>query len=98
MKYNNSFNELLSEIIKNQDLYGRSFTLGVALYKGIQLGAFDDDQQDAILYYFEEFYPELAAAYENMNCKYNLHAWAEAIDIAALDEIARDLAGYTEND
>lgn len=98
MKYNNDMDELLHDIIKRDNLYGRSFTLGVALYKAIQLNALDDEQYDEFTYHCETFAPEVYAALENINAVYNYKAWAEILDISALDEIARLMARYDEED
>ena len=90
--------ETLNRIIKDKNLYGRSFTLGVALYIAIDEGWLTTDQKDEILdNYILPYYEELAAKMEEYRIStYNLKAWAELLDIAVLDEIARQLTGENE--
>ncbi len=97
MKYNNDMDELLHDIIKRDNLYGRSFTLGVALYKAMTLNALDEEQYNEFFCTCSEYYPEIWAALESINANYNAKAWAEILDISTLDEIARQMARYNDD-
>lgn len=94
-----NYAEQLSNIIKNHDLYGRSFTLGVALYIGIT--------RDEISFSFAEEFEELCSEYyydlyKELSDKYGMHSgakvWAEMLDLAVLDEMARELTGEEEDE
>ena len=97
-KYNNDIDKLLHEIIEKEDLYGRSFTYGVALYYAIaKWGALDDDARDNFLYMAQEAHPAIYAAMQEENtAAENSRAWAEILDISTLDYIARIMAGEDE--
>lgn len=92
--------EKLNYIIEQKDLYGRSFTLGVALYIAIDEDRLTTDERDDILdNYILPYYEELAAMMDQYRLdKYNLKAWAELLNIATLDEIARQITGEDEED
>lgn len=84
---------LLNDMVEKHDLYGRSFTWGVALYKAIVEGWLSDvayDQLDELLrVYYGELYNEL----DKLRMHTTLRAWAELLDISTLDELAKELAG-----
>lgn len=93
-----NYAEQLSNIIKNEDLYGRSFTLGVALYIGVRndsiTTAFADDFEDIC----KEYYYDLDQQIERSGMHSSAKVWAELLDFAMLDDIARTLTGEDEED
>lgn len=85
--------ELISDTIKNRDLYGRSFTAGVALYTLTTEGWLEEDLEDELDYMLhemlgEEFYRTLDRVGHTLP-RDVLHV----LDIAVIDEIARELEG-----
>ena len=80
--------EFIANTIKNYDLYGRSFTMGVALYEGVMNGALFDEY-DTIKDMIEEWTGK----------EYNtLRGAVEDSDLSLLDEIARELCGENEEE
>lgn len=76
--------DLFAKIIKDNDLYGRSFTLGVALYYAVKNGYIDGwEILDDLKEWTGVEYRTPWGAVEDM-------------DLALLDEIAREMSG--END
>lgn len=78
--------DLFAEIIKTKDLYGRSFTLGVALYYAIIDGYIDGwEIMDELKEWGGLEYRTPRGAVEDM-------------DLAILDELARYLSGENDED
>lgn len=90
--------EQLSNIIKDNDLYGRSFTLGVALYYGVTKGCITLEFKNAFEDMCEEYYYDLANTLEQANVHHNASVWAEMLDISVLDDMARTLTGEDEGE
>lgn len=78
------YSDLFAKIIKDNDLYGRSFTLGVALYCAVSRGYIDGwDILDDLT--------------ELSGVNYRTPRGAvEDIDLALLDEYARYISGEDE--
>lgn len=92
----NTYSEQLSNIIKDKDLYGRSFTLGVALYIGIKEKMVTFGLMEAFEDMCCEYFYDIAKMLEQYRMHQGARVWAEMLDIAMLDDMARELTG--END
>ena len=91
--------EQLNHIIETRDLYGRSFTRGVALKMGIMEDLFTRELlfDIAECIEMEEFYKNLEDLLKDHNyVRLTLRALMEMMDIALIDEIARWLLGEGE--
>lgn len=87
------WHEVISEAIKNFDLYGRSFTYGVALYKLASEDRLEEDLEDELDYNLhellgEQFFETLERVGHPLP-----RDIVRVLDIAVLDEIARQLIG-----
>lgn len=82
------WDNFISTTIEKYDLYGRSFTAGVALYKGVMDGWLNDEW-DVIMDTIEEWTGK----------EYNtLRGAVEDTDLAILDEMARYFRGEEEEE
>lgn len=88
-----TFQKHISDIIENNNLYGRSFTAGVALYYGIMHGGLTDAErlefENRVEMYHEDIYEYLTE--RNMHA--NARVYAEMLDISELHEICAEMAG-----
>lgn len=91
------WSHMLTNTIQKRNLYGRSFTAGVALFTLASEGWLDDEMEnelEALLYAYvgEDLIDDMA--------KRGLRTWARdlvhLVDLAVLDEIARELEGEGE--
>ena len=90
---------LFEQTIDINELNGRSFTLGVALYTLLVGGYFKlgSDELMEIKHQLAEYLSyELGTTTDRVYEKLSTRAMAEATDIALLDEIARELSGEAE--
>lgn len=94
----NKYHEELSDIIETRDLYGRSFTLGVALYMGAKDGMLSDELESDFEILCESWYSEVASVLEQNGMHHGTREWAEILDLSVLDEMARELIGENEED
>ena len=88
--------DLFADIIEKRNLYGRSFTRGVALYTLATEGWLDEDMEDELDYDMhellgEEFYRVLDRVGRTLP-RDVLHV----LDIAVIDELANNLMGESE--
>ena len=86
-----NFSNKLNTIIKWNNLNGRSFTLGVALYQAIKENRLNDDEADEFGELVATYWPklwEVCNEYDDLDTT-NLIGFAEMLDLAALDGIAR---------
>ena len=93
------YEELFEQTIDNNELHGRSFTLGVALYTllaGGYLASGSDELMEIEERLAEHLSYELGTTFDRVHETLNTRAMAEAVDIAVLDEIARELSGEAE--
>lgn len=91
--------EMIAKEIKDGDLYGSSFTDGVALCRIIKRAGYCGDIAEQFLDYCEMYHGEAMQALKNCGVDpYNAPAWAELLDLSELDEIARDLGGENDED
>lgn len=90
---------LITNTIKKRDLYGRSFTAGVALFILASEGWLDDDMERELDFLLGVYVGE--DLIEKMGER-GLRIWARdlvhLVDLAVLDEIARELEGENENE
>lgn len=99
----NEMNAIFDKVIENNNFYGRSFTLGQALYEIMEYinGYFNEEQQtqldEIIDAYYGEMISDLYKSY-NIDVRYNYRALREMLDISVLDEIARELTGENEEE
>lgn len=95
----NEWREEINATIKNMDLYGRSFTYGVALYHLVKRAGCVGDIPEQFLDYVEMYHGEAMQALQNFGLDaQNAYAWIELLDLSELDEIARELMGEDEED
>lgn len=91
--------ELISETIKKRDLYGRSFTAGVALFILASEGWLDEEMGDELE---EELHvwigDDLIAEMQNRGLSVWYRNIVHIIDLAVLDEIARRLEGEEDEE
>lgn len=91
--------QLITDTIKKRDLYGRSFTAGVALFTLASEGWLDEDMENELDALLEVYVGEDLIGTMSQR---GLRTWARdlvhLVDIAVLDEIARELEGETEED
>lgn len=90
---------LISDTIKKQDLYGRSFTAGVALYELASEGWLDVDMESELsslleMYVGEDVTELMSARGLSVEARDLVHV----VDIATLDDIARQLEGEHEDE
>ena len=89
--------EMIAKEIKDGDLYGSSFTDGVALCRIIKRAGYCGEIAEQFLNYCEMYHGEAMEALKKCGIDpYNALAWAELLDLSELDEIARDLSGENE--
>lgn len=90
---------LISETIKKRDLYGRSFTAGVALFILATEGWLEEDMADELddmihMYIGDDLIMDME--------KRGLSTWYKdlinVLDLAVIDEIAKELEGDNEED
>ena len=90
---------LIRDTIQKYDLYGRSFTAGVALFKLASEGWLDDDMETELEFLLGVYVGE--DLIEKMGER-GLRIWARdlvhLVDLAVLDDIARELEGENENE
>ena len=90
--------DIIEEYIANNDLHGRSFTMGVALFYLLTEQWLTEEMEDEVDMEFrallgEEVYDRLSEVGRTLPKDV-----AHIIDLAYLDEIARNLSGETEDD
>ena len=87
----------IKDVIEKRDLYGRSFTAGVALFTLASEGWLDDDMESELDELLEVYAGEDLIG---MMSQRGLRTWARdfvhIVDLAVLDEIARELEGEGE--
>ena len=94
MERQKRWSEELSSIIKMYDLYGRSFTKGVALYYALKDKRLDEDLEDEADYELhnylgEDFYRML----DERQCRTDASVLVHIVDLSVLDAIARNMCG-----
>lgn len=92
------FENKIDQYIESRDLYGRSFTYGVALYEMLRHNAlvYDDIQETIDDMLVEHVAQLLDITHEKVQTYFSTGALIEVTDIAMLDEMARSLAGLEE--
>lgn len=74
-----------------------SFGTGVALYHMMKNCDMSDDMRDFIYEYIDSTYSEVVAMLKAHGLSDGtMSVWAELMDLATLDELARELAGEEE--
>lgn len=91
--------QLISDTIKKRDLYGRSFTAGVALFTLASEGWLDEEMENELEFLLGVYVGE--DLIEKMGER-GLRIWARdlvhLVDLAVLDDIARELEGENDNE
>lgn len=91
--------QLISDTIKKRDLYGRSFTAGVALFTLASEGWLDDEMEGELDELLEVYAGEDLIGIMSQR---GLRTWARdlvhLVDLAVLDDIARELEGENDNE
>lgn len=94
-----AWSQLITNTIEKRDLYGRNFTAGVALFTLASEGWLDDDMERELEELLEIYAGEDLIG---MMSQRGLRTWARdlvhIIDLAVLDEIARELEGENEGE
>lgn len=92
MKRQKRWSEELSSIIKMYDLYGRSFTKGVALYYALKDKRLDEDLEDEADYELHNYLGEdFFRTLDERQCCTDTSVLVHIIDLSVLDTIARNL-------
>jgi hypothetical protein len=91
------YQELFNQTIKNNDLYGLSFTYGRALERMIENGFFHVNDDDTWLIDKLENGIEAMTGIEGLSGHFTVETLSRMADIALLDEIARDMAGMSQS-
>lgn len=90
---------MISDTIKKRDLYGRSFTAGVALFMLASEGWLDNEMERELEELLEIYAGEDLIGIMSQR---GLRTWARdfvhIVDIAVLDDIARELEGENDNE
>lgn len=98
MSTKNEWQDAISKVIKEQDMYGRSFTRGYALYHIMKTGQYlTEEMADELEEQIKLFYDGLTETLEDYRIHPNLEAWAELLDLAVLAEIASYLEGEEDD-
>lgn len=90
---NKEWEQLFSDMIETHGLEGRSFTYGVALYKAMSGGWVGEDGESQLDELITRAYAQVYETLGNYRLNTTMRAWAELLDIATLDELARELVG-----
>lgn len=86
--------DLIAKTIEQKDLYGSSFTDGVALYNIME--DYNGEATEQAVEVAREWFYELTEKLAEVHSDWNAHAWREILDISVLDELARYLMGEEE--
>lgn len=94
------FKKHLDDFIETNELSGRSFTNGVALYNMLRNGYFLADNTEQVIEdrLIQHIASDLDIDQETVSAKFTFSAMNEYTDIAVLDEIAKELAGESEGE
>lgn len=88
---------LIKDMIEKRDLYGRSFTKGVALFMLASDGWLDEDREFELQDMLETYLgDDLIDLMQNRGLHTGARELVHIVDISVLDDIARTLQG--END
>lgn len=93
MQNKQEFTTIIEKAVKDYDLYGRSFTYGIALYKLIDEG-FINERMDAYGIYDQmEMYvgSDLIDMMDTRNLNTSMKGLAYIMDISVLQEIAENI-------
>lgn len=94
-----AWSQLITNTIENRDLYGRSFTAGVALFTLASEGWLDDDMERELDELLEIYAGEdLIGMMNQRGLRILARDLVHIIDLAVLDEIARELEGENEGE
>ncbi len=88
---------ILTNIITANNLYGRSFTYGVALRLVMQNQLLYDGLGDVVEDMLHAVYGNVLVAMRSAGMRVDLFSLAEVIDLSVLDEIARTIIGEDED-
>ena len=83
--------KIIENIIRSHNLYGRSFTCGVALRIAMGDGFLYNDLDAIVEETLEGIYSEVLDVMRRAGLRTDLSALAEVLDLAVLDEIARHI-------
>lgn len=95
---NTTIQQQLHDIIEDKNLHGCSFTYGVALYEGVMHGGLALRFIDAFENMAADYYPDIYDMLNNSGMHTTAQAWANILDLAMLDDMARQLAGVDEDE
>ena len=91
--------QLITDTIEKRDLYGRSFTAGVALFTLASEGWLDDDMTDELEFMLGAYIGEdLITEMGNRGLRIWARDLVHLVDLAVLDEIARELEWENEDE
>ena len=90
---------MISDTIKKRDLYGRSFTAGVALFTLASEGWLDDEMENELEFLLGVYIGEdLITDMGNRGLRVWARDLVHLVDLAVLDDIARELEGENDNE
>ncbi len=90
--------KVIEGIIRAHNLYGRSFTCGVALRIAMGDGFLYNDLNKIVEDTLESIYGEVLDEMRRAGLRTDLDALAEILDLAVLDEIARHIIEENEEE
>lgn len=89
---------IINDIIRTQNLCGRSFTYGVALRIAMHNQWLYDDLDTIVEGMLRDIYGEVLGAMEEAGLRTNLEALSNIIDLSVLDEVARTIIEEDEEE
>lgn len=87
-----------TNIIAINNLYGRSFTYGVALRLAMRNQLLYDGLDDVVEDILHAAYGDVLVAMRSAGMRVDLFSLAEVIDLSVLDEMARTIIGEDEDE
>lgn len=89
---------IINDIIRTQNLCGRSFTYGVALRIAMENQWLYDDLDEVAEGMLRDMYGEVLGTMEEAGLRTDLEALSHILDLAVLDEIARTIIEENEEE
>lgn len=89
---------IINDIIRTQNLCGRSFTYGAALRIAMENQWLYDDLDDVVEGMLRDIYGEVLGVMEEAGLRTDLEALSHILDLAVLDEIARTIIEENEEE
>lgn len=94
----NTMRTIINDVIRTQNLCGRSFTYGVALRIAMENQWLYDDLDEVVEGMLRDIYGEVLGTMEEAGLRTDLEALSHILDLAVLDEIARTIIEENEEE